>query len=457
MNGTKNEEAQSLDIKKIKPFLRTYIDLSYQDYLSKKRPKKFRHYQKKRLQKHLEKIVPKSPFYSRFVNESGKIVYDQFPIINKDVMMNEFDTLNTKRISLKQAKQVALKAEENRDFAPKIGTISVGLSSGTTGNQGVFLVSDQETIQWSAAMMKKAIDRRKFRGETIVIAFFMRANNNLYETINQGKIRLHFFDLMNPIDENLARLDQLKPNVIVAQPSMLRLIAAFYGDHSLEYKLKEVFSIAEVLEEMDRVYIETSLSCRLKEIYQATEGFLGISCHHGTLHLNEDIVFIEKEYLSETSNRFIPIITDLYRTTQPLIRYRHTDILIERKTPCPCGSSFIALEKIEGREDDCFIFYVENEAQIVFPDFIRYAIARSSDKILQFQCIQQTKERIDLKLELSSASSEQTIIPIVIDQLNKVFPSSLQTRININVSIGNLTNEYGKKMRRVISYVKRSD
>ena len=70
------------------------------------------------------------------------------------------------------------------------------------------------------------------------------------------------------------------------------------------------------------------------------------------LHLNEDIVYIEREYLDD--RRFVPVVTDLERKAQPIIRYRLNDILVERKEPCGCGSPFLALEKIEGREDDVF-------------------------------------------------------------------------------------------------------
>ncbi|WP_429952654.1 F390 synthetase-related protein [Enterococcus sp. AZ192] len=448
-------EAASLTIKKIKPFISTYLDVSYQRYLSIKHPKRFRQFQKKRLNRHLKRIVSKSPYYRSLINEQEEISLSDFPIMNKAVMMKEFDQLNTKGISLVQAKKVALQAEENRDFAPKIGTVSVGLSSGTTGNQGVFLVSDEETVQWSAAMMNKALDRKKFRGQAIVIAFFMRANNNLYEMINQGNIQLHFFDLLHPVEENLKQLKQLKPNVIVAQPSMLRMIAHFFDKESLDFSLKEVFSIAEVLEEVDKEFIEQRLSCRLKEIYQATEGFLGISCHHGTLHLNEEIVYIEKEYLADDSTRFVPIITDLYRTTQPLIRYRHTDILVERVTPCPCGSSFIALEKIEGREDDCFIFGEGKEAQVIFPDFIRYAITRSSEEIRQFKCIQQTRQIIEVTLELSPQALESEIIQTVKAKLKALVKDvDEQKALTITINVASLDYEQDQKMRRVISNVK---
>ena len=51
------------------------------------------------------------------------------------------------------------------------------------------------------------------------------------------------------------------------------------------------------------------------------------------------------------------------------------DILVERKEPCGCGSPFLALEKIEGREDDVFSFKGKDGRNVpVFPDFIRRCI-----------------------------------------------------------------------------------
>ncbi|MFD1899494.1 hypothetical protein GQR36_03860 [Enterococcus termitis] len=101
-------------------------------------PQRFRRYQEKRLKKHLNKVVPQSSFYSRFINYNGVINHREFPIMDKAVMMRAFDELNTKQISLKQAKEVALHAEENRDFAPKIGSVSVTFFWNNRQSRGLF-------------------------------------------------------------------------------------------------------------------------------------------------------------------------------------------------------------------------------------------------------------------------------------------------------------------------------
>lgn len=446
-----------MSFKKSKDFILTYLDLAYQEFLSKKFPVYFRKVQQKKLRKHLKEITTHSTYYKSLVKNPKKVTLEDFPIMNKAVMMREFDQLNTRGIKLQQAKTVALKSEESRDFSPKIDDISVGLSSGTTGNQGVFLVSEQETTQWAAAMMKKAIDREKFGKNPIIIAFFMRANNNLYTSINQKKITLHFFDLLASMDENLTKLDQIQPNVIVAQPSMLREIANYYQYKEKNYEIKELFSIAEVLEATDRSYIEGRLGVPIREIYQATEGFLGISCKYGTIHLNEDIVYIEKEYIDEHSRRFVPIITDLYRSTQPLIRYRHTDILVEKAEPCPCGSSFMAIEKIEGREDDCFKAKLGSTWIRIFPDFIRYAITRAHDSIVQFQAVQQGEYKIEVFLESFNRTDQEEMQTKVRNNLVKLFPTEYQQKLDITVSFMEFTYKKDQKLRRVISNLKEGE
>ena len=60
------------------------------------------------------------------------------PIIDKEVMMEHFDTLNTVHISKEEAFHIAFEAEKRRNFSPTIRNITVGLSSGTSGNRGVF-------------------------------------------------------------------------------------------------------------------------------------------------------------------------------------------------------------------------------------------------------------------------------------------------------------------------------
>ena len=115
---------------------------------------------------------------------------------------------------------------------------------------------------------------------------------------------------------------------------------------------QKIISVAEVLEPQVKTRIEQRFGTPVHQIYQCTEGFLAHTCAHGNLHLNEDMVYIEKDWIDRESGRFAPIITDFNRKSQPVIRYRLDDVLISDDAPCPCGSAFARISAIEGRCDD---------------------------------------------------------------------------------------------------------
>ena len=90
-----------------------------------------------------------------------------------------------------------------------------------------------------------------------------------------------------------------------------------------------------MLEEQDRRLLMQVFPA-VGEVYQATEGFLAASCAHGTLHLNEEFLHIEPQWIDE--QRFTPLITDFTRSTQPIVRYRLDDVLVLRRNPARAGS-----------------------------------------------------------------------------------------------------------------------
>ncbi len=126
---------------------------------------------------------------------------------------------------------------------------------------------------------------------------------------------------------------------------------------------------------------------------------MGYTCDHGTLHLNEDIVYVQKEYLDKRKGKFVPIITDFRRKTQPIIRYRLGDILTERKDPCPCGSVLTALESIEGREEDMFLLStLDGNICKVFPDTLHQALLHTGTVLEHYQLRQLTLSHIKVLL-----------------------------------------------------------
>jgi putative adenylate-forming enzyme len=357
-------------------------------------------------------VLSKSRFYRNLYAGANIQNWQTLPIIDKSMMMANFDDLNTVNISQQQAFDLAIAAETTRDFQPTIDGYTIGLSSGTSGNRGLFLVSKTERQLWAGTILAKALPRSIFTAERI--AFFLRANSNLYETIGRQRIRFEYFDLFEPIEHHLDRLNQMTPTILVAPPSMLRLLADARSQGILQIAPLKIISVAEVLDPIDECYIRACFDRPIHQIYQCTEGFLASTCEHGTLHLNEDIVAIQKEYIDRDLGKFMPIITDFNRRTQPIIRYRLDDILTERKGPCPCGSLLTAIDSIEGRCDD--IFWLPNltgeKLLPIFPDFIRRAIMTASSDIHAYRAVQISRDLIEVSIRVSPESYDAIVSQI---------------------------------------------
>lgn len=275
----------------------------------------------------------------------------------------------------------------------------------------------------------------------------MRANSNLYEAVSSKNIQFLFFDIYRPMEENRKVLNLCKPDILVGQPSVLLEICDAVERQEVAIQPKKVISIAEVLEAQDAERIRRVFGLTvIDQVYQCTEGCLAVTCSHGTIHLNEDIVHIEKEYLDE--KRFIPIITDFTRRSQPIIRYRLNDILVERQEPCPCGSCFTALEKIEGREDDVFSFDTEAGGVVrVFPDFIRRCVLFAGD-VENYRVLQ--KETGELQIYLDGDTDMQNRIREEIRRL-----SEDQGFIMPEIWFDGYHYDKGKKLKRVESQRRR--
>ncbi|TVQ18077.1 MAG: hypothetical protein EA361_01785, partial [Bacteroidetes bacterium] len=87
-----------------------------------------------------------SPYYRSLLKPNP--VLGHFPLMDKQTFMQHFNAINTCGLKLDECMEVAQKAEQSRDFSPMIKGISVGLSTGTSGNRGVFLVSEKERAVW---------------------------------------------------------------------------------------------------------------------------------------------------------------------------------------------------------------------------------------------------------------------------------------------------------------------
>jgi len=422
-------------MKKIFKIILTFIKVRYFSKWTSR--DKLLKYQEKQVEKHLKFLKENSPYF-----KTHKITEDF--TMNKAFMMENFDELNTLGVKKDEAMDIALNSEKTRNFNQKYKNISVGLSSGTSGHRGMFITTPEEQGIWAGTILAKMLPKNNiFRHR---IAFFLRADNDLYKTINSFLISLEYFDTFKDIDEHIERLNKYKPTMIVAPPSLLLVLAKKIEEGELKVSSKRVISVAEILEKPDEEYIKKQFKLSIiHQIYQATEGFLACTCECGYLHLNEDLIKFEKKYIDE--KRFYPIITDFRRTSQPFINYYLNDILVESTEPCECGSVLQRIEKIEGRSDDIFKFVNKFGKEIVvFPDFIRRTIL-FVENIREYQVFQINNNLLEVAI-LNITEEQKKLIK---KEFNKLF-TSLEIE-NIEIKFINYEIDKTKKLKRIVRKV----
>jgi putative adenylate-forming enzyme len=333
-------------------------------------------WQKQRLDHYLRHCLGSIGFY----HHRARSRLEDLPVIDKQLLLANFQALNRHQVSLEAATALALRAEVLRDFRPTLpGGITVGLSSGTSGQRGVFLVSARERAAWAGTILARMLDGRSLRqlfnpfAARLKVTLCLRANSNLYSSVRNARIRFQFCDLLESMAHWLNDIARHQPDILVAPASVLRQLAGAQICGDLDIHPRQVISVAEVLERDDAQMIRRAWDCAPGEIYQCTEGLLGQTCAAGNIHLNEEFVHIEPRWLDAAHERFTPLITDFTRTTQIFARYHLDDILRVDRRPCSCGRVTLRLASIEGRQDDTLWLSDARGTtlQPVFPDVLR--------------------------------------------------------------------------------------
>lgn len=387
------------------------------------KPAALQAFQDQRAQAIVAYTAQHSPFYRRHWQGQPLAHWRTLPTVDKAAMIAHFDDFNTHGISGHSAMSVALAAERTRDFAPTVAGLTVGLSSGTSGHRGLFLVSPAEQAMWAGVILARALHRLRL-GRTRV-AFFLRSHSNLYQQVNGALLQLRYFDLMSPLAESIAALNTVQPHILIGPPSLLGFLAGAQDCGSLHIRPLRLISVAEVLDPQDEARLAACFQAPVHQVYQCTEGLLAVTCPHGSLHIQEDIVAVQCEPLSlgqpqdsAGPRRVTPIITDLWRQTQPIIRYRLNDVLQLDDKPCPCGSCFRTIARIEGRCDDvCYFFERNGSAPGVcrpfFPDTIRRMILLGGEGIADYQAVQERDGQLLVHLALAPGAGRQQVIDAV--------------------------------------------
>lgn len=136
------------------------------------------------------------------------------------------------------------------------------------------------------------------------------------------------------------------------------LLARFILDQALKVPpLKAVITTSEKLTPEMRSVMEKAYHCKVYEEYSTVESvFFASECEHGRLHVSPDVGIVE--ILRPDGTPCDPgevgevVATCLFRSYQPLIRFRLGDLAAWDPDPCPCGRHMPVIKEVVGRIED---------------------------------------------------------------------------------------------------------
>lgn len=383
----------------------------------------FNFYSKKRIERYqlkkIKKLINYSKKYSSFYKNEYKNKkiktwdnYYELPLINKNKMMDNLTEINTINATKEELYEYSLNNELKKNYKGYFkNQYVVGLSSGTSGNKGIYITDKRLTKKLPFVFLARSgisLSLLPFN-----ILFLLRVYSQGFDDINSTFIKLKYMSTMEKIDKVVKRINEQKINILMCPPSFLRQLLP--EQDKILVRIKLIMTYAEVLTEEEKIKFENKFNCKVIEIYQTSEGQMASSCRCGNLHINEDLVFIELYYNNKKLDKKNivadkMIITNLINFAHPLIRYEMNDLIVLGEK-CKCGSNFRTIKKIIGRNDDIIYLYdKEGNVQYIFPDLFARWIITTSDEIREFKVVNNKIGQMEITIDVLNKKEIKSII-----------------------------------------------
>jgi len=212
-----------------------------------------------------------------------------------------------------------------------------------------------------------------------------------------GRLELSVFDLNDETVYNyFKKIDNFKPKYIRGYKSGIFELARLMDKHNLQFKksqLKVVVVTSEILFEHERNIMERVLKCSVANEYGGADGGLYANeCPKGSLHINEESVYIS----SDTDEN--AYVTEIFNKAMPLMNYKNEDRVVFSDNLCSCGRNLKVIEEVKGRSSDYILCPDGTKTNSLVLGAIFTKIEKKhTQSIIQFRVIQKDYK---LKVEI---------------------------------------------------------
>jgi len=268
-----------------------------------------------------------------------------------------------------------------------------------------------------------------------------------------GIRRKEGISVFDPVEAQIRKLEEVKPDVVWGYASSIRLMGEAIGDGGRRRVLPRlIFTASELLDRKTRSVINSAFDVDLFDVYVAEEaGCLAWECQeHSGYHLNMDTVLME--FVDEGGNRVTAgergkvIITNLHSFAMPIIRFELGDFAIPTYGECKCGRPGYLIKSIEGRCDDCL--KLDNN-KMISPRVV-IPVIESIPGVSAFQLVQERLNDVVAYVVKMKESQDTGIVEGVSSEFKRIFGNNISVRTEI---VKDIPRDKSGKLRAVISRV----
>ena len=359
-------------------------------------------HQQQRLETVVRHAATHSPFYRRWLAETGPlgegpVKLARLPVLDKSLLMEHFDELVCDP-RLRRDELLDRVSQMTRDQL-YLDRYRVMVTSGSSGRPGLFVydqagwrsIGAQFVRSSSWAGLRPSLPRQRMAW--LGGAAPSHLTRQGAATMAIGLHRTLALPVTLPLPQLVEALNQFQPTYLNVYPSVAMWLADEQHAGRLRLAPQILVTVAELRTPAMTQRLADTFGVRPFDVYGCTEGLFGSECqHHQGIHLFEDTTLVENV---DADGQPVPagqpgarlLVTNLHNLVQPLLRLEVTDLVTFDPDPCPCGRSLVRVSTIHGRRDDVLSLPARGGGQVaVHP--LQFALLTRDPQVREFQVVQ---------------------------------------------------------------------
>ena len=259
--------------------------------------------------------------------------------------------------------------------------------------------------------------------------------------------RHHSLSVSSPLDETIAAINRLQPDLIRSYGSYLELLYGTVVAKGLRmHRPKLVVYGGDRLTARGRELIERTVGIPVTSRYNCVESFkIGFFCEERRgFHLHDDLCHVR---IVDAQGETVPdgthgevVISNLVNRGTVLLNYRLGDLATILTEPCVCGRTTRVLSELEGRVSE----FVRLHDGTMFTPAMLSDLMEPYGEVIRYQLVQVESDRFDLQLVTADeASFARTAGPLAADVSRQLAGSAVEPTYHDSVG----SPQVGKFMR----------